>query len=317
MITNSITKAQKKVEENNFAMRKRLLEYDDVMNSQREVVYARRRNALFGDRIQVDIDNMLEDLVTAIVRRNYQMLDADSLQLDCMRALSIAPKIQDGDLGNYREEEVIDLIYDEARAYYIRKRKQLAATTLEGLKNIQATHSQVQLVEINFLEGNRRVRVVVDINKAIASEGEEVPAALEKGIMLGVIDEKWKNHLREMDELRNAVQNAVYEQKDPLLVYKFESYQIFESMLSEINEQVISLIFKAKLDVPDEGQVQKAQNVEVERDDFSRMKAKHDDAETERKRQASNQFTNTNAPESDRPLTRRERREADRGGKRK
>ena len=175
-------------------------------------------------------------------------------------------------IADLSEEGVAQRIYDKAKEYYARKSQILAEATYLGMKNIREKRPEVTLVEITFTDGSKRIRVVVDLDKALETEGKEVMRALEKAVMLGVIDEKWKNHLREMDELRTAAQNAVFEQKDPLLVYKFESFNLFQAMLKEINEQVISLVYKSEIEVPKDN----VQQSKVKRDDFSRMKAKHD-----------------------------------------
>ena len=314
MITKSITNAQKKVEENNFSMRKRLLEYDDVMNSQREVVYRRRRNALFGERMRVDLDNMLYDLCQKISEDHYHSLDVEGIQFTTIRMLSVDPKVTIEDLNNMNEQMVGEKIYDEARKYYKRKTKHLAETTFRGMQNIKKNHPKVSLVEINFTDGSKRVRVTVEMERALETEGMSVAQTLEKSVMLGVIDEKWKNHLREMDELRTSVQMASFEQKDPLVVYKFESYELFQQMLAAINQQVISLVFKAEIEVPKEN-VQQSQG--PKRDDFSKMKARHDDLQKQRAKESKGLSTNSNAGGEDRPLTRRERRAQEAGKKKK
>ncbi|MEM6273394.1 MAG: preprotein translocase subunit SecA [Bacteroidota bacterium] len=319
MITKSISNAQKKVEENNFSMRKRLLEYDDVMNSQREVVYKRRRNALFGERMRVDIDNMLYDLCQKIATDNYPSLDVEGIQLDAIRLLAVDPKVTIEDLNAMNEQDVGEKIYAAARAYYDRKTKDLAESTFIGLQRIKKNNPNVRLVEISFTDGIKRVRVTVELDKALASEGHDVPRTLEKAIMLGIIDEKWKNHLREMDELRTSVQNAVFEQKDPLVVYKFESYELFQQMLAAINEQVITLIFKAEIEQPKEN-VRDARA--PKRDDFSKMRARHEGLEKQRREATKGLATNSNASsgggeEDGRPLSRRERRAREKSGKKR
>ena len=214
MITKSISNAQKKVEENNFSMRKRLLEYDDVMNSQREVIYRRRRNALFGDRIKIDLDNMLFDLCSAITSGFYSQLDHEGLRMECLRLLAMDPQITDQDLGDLNEENVVNKIYTQAKEFYAQKEDFLSRTTMEGLQRIKQNRPEVKLVQIDFNDGSQKFPIVVELDKALENDGMEVPGALEKFVMLKIIDEKWKNHLREMDELRTAVQNAVFEQKD-------------------------------------------------------------------------------------------------------
>ena len=312
MITKSITNAQKKVEENNFSMRKRLLEYDDVMNSQREVIYKRRRHALFGDRMRVDIDNMLYDLCQGIANMHYPLLDTEGMQMDSIRLLAVDPGITMDDLNTMSIEEVAEKIYDQARASYKRKSARVAEVTLNGLKGIKERHANVNRVEIGFTDGIKRVRIVVDLDKSIESNGVEVVKTLEKSVMLSVIDDNWKEHLREMDELRTSVQNAVFEQKDPIVVYKFEAYELFQQMLNKVNEEVISLIFKAGL----EGSQDNVQETrEPKRDDFSKMKTRHEDLERQRAEMTKGVATNTNASEPERPISRRERRANDRSGK--
>lgn len=313
MISKSITNAQKKVEENNFAMRKRLLEYDDVMNSQREVIYRRRRNALYGDRIKVDLDNMLFDLCQAIMERYFDIPDAEGMRLECIRQLSVDPKITEKDLNDLDETEITQIIYDAAKAYYKRKSENLASTLAKGIGNIRKQNPQIERIIIPFSDGSKQLRIIVNAEEALKTEGQAVIDELEKVSTLAIIDDKWKNHLREMDDLRRSVQNAVFEQKDPLLVYKFESFQLFQQALNDINQQVLSLLFKADLHVEERNQNQK---VETKRDDFSRMNAKHGAADEEKKKnmQRERALMNNNAPE--RKLSRRERRAQD-GNKKK
>ena len=314
MISKSISNAQKKVEENNFGMRKRLLEYDDVMNSQREVIYNRRRNALFGDKIKIDLDNMLYDLCDSLTSNYYSMLDAEGLQMECIRLLAVDPGISDTDLGNMNEAQVSDKIYQTAREYYDRKVNGLAESTLGGIKNIKQNHPEVELIQIDFTDGLKPIRVIVEVDKVIETDGQEVPRAFEKFIMLNVIDEKWKDHLREMDDLRQAAQNAVFEQKDPLMVYKFESYELFKSMLLDINTSVISTIFKAGIKGSDS--TRSAREDQIKKDDFSKLKTRHDSLD-DIDRKSQSQLSTNSSEGQDRPLTRRERREQGRTKKRR
>lgn len=315
MITKSITNAQKKVEENNFAMRKRLLEYDDVMNSQREVIYKRRRNALFGDRMRHDLDTMLWDVCSRIVGDFYSQMDPEGLQLEAIRTLSLDPQISANDMHKMQENQLVEKLYDAAVAFYKRKMQELSDITLVGLTNIKERNPQVERVDIMFTDGSRKFRILVDMDSAIESKGEEIPRTLEKSVMLSVIDDKWKNHLREMDELRTSVQNAYLEQKDPLVVYKFEAYELFQQAMLSVNEQVISMIFKAEIDGREQNQ-QRVPEAPVKRDDFSKMKASHETVESQRREAVKN--LSTSAPstqEAERPLSRKERRMQDRNKK--
>ena len=280
MISKSISNAQKKVEENNFAMRKRLLEYDDVMNNQREVVYRRRRNALYGDRIKIDLDNMLYDFCESLVQIHASMTDAESLRDDCLRFLSIDPQVTEKELNDENESVLAEKIFQKAVAYYQRKSALLADTLFKGIERIKKDNPQIEQILIPFSDGSKQLRIIVPVDKALSTEGQAVVDELEKVSTLSVIDDKWKAHLREMDELRTSVQNAVYEQKDPLLVYKFESFELFQQMLNEVNRQVLSLLFKADLHVEEN---QQRKSAEVKRDNFNKLKARHDDAEKEKR----------------------------------
>ncbi|MEM6803586.1 MAG: preprotein translocase subunit SecA, partial [Bacteroidota bacterium] len=274
--------AQKKVEENNFAMRKRLLEYDDVMNNQREVIYKRRRNALYGDRIKIDIDNMLYDFCGSLVNAHSAMTDAEGLRTNTFRFLSVDPEISERELNDEDETVLTERVYEKAAAYYKRKAASLADTLHKGIARIKKDNPQIEQILIPFSDGSKQLRIVVAVDKALETEGRAVVDELEKVATLAIIDDKWKHHLRDMDELRTSVQNAVYEQKDPLLVYKFESFELFQQMLTEVNRLVLSLLFKADLHVGDQQQKQKAA---PQRDDFSKLNAKHGAAAAEKKRQ--------------------------------
>lgn len=317
MITKSIGNAQKKVEENNFAMRKRLLEYDDVMNSQREVIYRRRRNALYGDRIKIDLDNMLYDLCSAITERYFDITDAEGLQMQCIRLLAIDPEISEKDLNDLDEEEIVKRIYEKAKTTYARKTSKLAEAISNGIKNIKRKNPQIERIIIPFSDGSKGLRIIVEVEKAIESKGQAVIDELEKVCTLTVIDDRWKKHLRDMDELRQSVQNAVFEQKDPLLVYKFEAFGLFQQMITNVNQEVLSLIYKADLNVEDQRQ---ARPESSRRDDFSKMSTRHGDADNERKRQMQREraiMNNTSGDRPERKLSRRERRQKDKGKKRR
>ena len=319
MITRSISNAQKKVEENNFAMRKRLLEYDDVMNSQREVVYKRRRNALYGDRIKIDLDNMLYDFCTTLINTHIDMTDADALKMDAIRFLKVDPGISERELNDEKPEKLAERLYQEARAYYDRKNDRLADTLTKGITRIKKDNPQVERILIPFSDGSKRLQIVVDVERALATNGKIVVDELEKVATLAIIDDKWKNHLREMDELRQSVQNAVFEQKDPLLVYKFESYELFQQMLKDTNQQVLSLLFKADLHVEGSNATQQREAA-PRRDDFSKLKTRHSEVEEERRRQQEAErqvMAAASGGQPERKLTRNERRAQERKSKKK
>ena len=318
MISKSISNAQKKVEENNFAMRKRLLEYDDVMNNQREVIYRRRRNALYGDRIKIDLDNMLYDFCESLINRRLDMTDAEGLQMDCIRFLSIDPEISEKELNDESSTKLTERVYTKGVEYYKRKSSYLAETLEKGIQRIKKDNPNIEQILIPFSDGAKQLRIIVPVDKALETKGQAVVDELEKVSTLAVIDDKWKVHLREMDELRTSVQGAVYEQKDPLLVYKFESFQLFQQMLNDVNQQVLSLLFKADLHVEERQQSQRAQ---VERNDFSNLKTRHDDVEKERQRRMeAERKVMAAAGGGDQPqrkLSRAERRAQERRNKKK
>jgi preprotein translocase subunit SecA len=320
MITKSISNAQRKVEENNFAMRKRLLEYDDVMNAQREVIYRRRHNALYGDRIKVDLDNMLADFCATLIATHVDMTDADALRMDAIRFLSVDPGITEKDLNDHDEKELADRLYQAARSFYDRKSEALAETLFHGIGRIHQDKPNVERILIPISDGAKQLQIIVNVEQALESKGQVVIDELEKVSTLAVIDDKWKEHLREMDELRQSAQNAVFEQKDPLLVYKFEAFQLFQQMLTSVNQEVLTLIFKADLNVGEQPAKRKA---EPSRDDFSKLKTRHSDLEqAERKRKEDEHKVMAAAGGGDdegpqRKLSRTERRAQERKGKKK
>lgn len=315
MISKSISNAQKKVEENNFAMRKRLLEYDDVMNSQREVIYTRRKNALYGDRIKIDLDNMLYDFCENLVERHIDMTDANSLQMESFRYLSVDPGITERDLNDLPNEELVNKVYNAAKAYYRRKSDLLAESLANGIRRHKKENPQMERILIPFSDGSKKLQVIVPVEESIDSDGKLIIDELEKVSTLALIDDKWKHHLRDMDELRQSVQNAVFEQKDPLLVYKFEAFELFQQALNDINQQVLSVIFKADLHVENSRQTQ---DTDQKRNDFSGLKTRHDEAEKARQRQLADDRQRMSTGGGDQPeqkTSRRQRRAQ--GGKKK
>jgi len=253
MITKSIENAQKKVEENNFAIRKRLLEYDDVMNKQREVIYGRRRNALFGDRMALDLDHMLRDMCASIVEKYAPHSDAEGLQFDCLRYLSIDPEFSHHDFDRIKVPEMTELIYQKARDYYYEKVLFISRTLFENISKAYEENPDISLVGVNLTDGHRTIPVMVDVKKLLETEGKEVMTQLERSMILQTIDDKWKNHLQAMDDLKQEVNMATIEQKDPLLIYKFEAFNMFQRFLDDINQSVIYFLWKADLAESEEG----------------------------------------------------------------
>lgn len=256
MITNSIERAQKKVEENNFGIRKRLLEYDDVMNSQRTVIYARRKNALFGDRLDVDMSNMIFDVAEDIVTEYKEQSNYEGFKLEVIKNFSTDSQISDKEFAGSNIHTLTDKLFDEVTSFYNRKSETISEQAMPVLQQVFAERGeQIEQIVVPFTDGMRAIQVPVLLKKAIENNGREITKAFEKTIILALIDDSWKEHLREMDELKQSVQNAVYEQKDPLVIYKMEAFNLFKSMLSVVNKEVVSFLFKGGIPIqpsPDE-----------------------------------------------------------------
>ena len=264
MMTKSIERAQKKVEENNFGVRKRLLEYDDVMNAQREVVYKRRRHALHGERLKVDIANMLYDTSENIVRHNKNNNDFKNFEFDLIRYFAITSPISESEFERMSDSEITGKIYKVAFAYYSEKTERTAREAMPIIKNVyEDVSNEFERIVVPFTDGIKSLNVVTDLKKAYETAGVQLVADFEKNITLAIVDEAWKKHLRKMDELKQSVQLAVHEQKDPLLIYKFEAYNLFSSMLDGVNKEVISFLFKGDLPQQTATPVQEAKKVKV------------------------------------------------------
>ncbi len=259
MITKSIERAQKKVEENNFGIRKRLLEYDDVMNSQREVIYRKRRHALYGERLAVDISNMLYDVCESIVTSHYEDRDYEGYTLSLLKTLATEPGIKADEFLSANPQKTTEELFDRVYASYRIKCEHLAERAYPVIKDVFENHPRYENIAIPITDGLKSMQVVANLKKAYLDKGREIILSVEKGVTLGVIDDAWKDHLREMDELRNSVQNATYEQKDPLLIYKFESFELFKTLIQKVNRDITSFIIKANLPVHEPSQVKEAQ----------------------------------------------------------
>lgn len=270
MITKSIERAQKKVEENNFGIRKRLLEYDDVMNSQREVIYKRRQHALDGDRLTFDLNNMFYDLCEEVVSTHHAVEDYENFKLDTILHMAVDTEITEEQFKDLDAEALAAHLFDEVMDAYRRKGEliiQMVMPTLENLKT-RDDHSYERIV-IPFTDGVKTINAVVNIEDSFASGGKDIMKTVEKNITLALMDNAWKEHLRQMDDLKQSVQLAVHEQKDPLLIYKFEAFGLFKSLLSEISKDVTSFLFKGTVPIQNPEQVRQAQE---NQSDFSRMK---------------------------------------------
>ncbi|NGY38174.1 preprotein translocase subunit SecA [Flavobacterium sp. XN-5] len=262
MMTKSIERAQKKVEENNFGVRKRLLEYDDVMNAQREVVYKRRRHALFGERLKLDIANMLYDTCELIIQSAKAENSFKNFEFDLIRYFSITSPVSESDFSRLTEIELTGKVYKEALKYYQEKTERSAREAFPIIKNVyEDKNSQFERIVVPFTDGVKSLNVVTDLKKAYDTEGKQLIADFEKNITLSIVDEAWKKHLRKMDELKQSVQLAVHEQKDPLLIYKFEAFNLFNAMLNGVNKEVISFLFKGDLPQQSAPEIQEAREV--------------------------------------------------------
>ncbi|THD65786.1 preprotein translocase subunit SecA [Robertkochia marina] len=262
MMTKSIERAQKKVEENNFGIRKRLLEYDDVMNAQREVVYKRRKHALQGDRLKLDIANMIFDTCEAIAEYNKEANDFKNFEFELIKHFSITSPISEEEFKTFTYMEIASKIYKAAYTYYEDKMKRNAETAYPVIKNVYENQSdRFQRIVVPFTDGVKTLKVVTDLKEAYESEGKKLVTDFEKNITLAIIDDSWKTHLRKMDELKQSVQLAVHEQKDPLLIYKFEAFELFKAMIDKVNREVVSFLFKGELPTEDTSNIQEAREV--------------------------------------------------------
>lgn len=259
MVTKSIERAQKKVEENNFGIRKRLLEYDDVMNSQREVIYKRRRHALFGERLQLDISNMIYDTVEQVVDVYQDAKDYDGFTLELYRILGVEAPFTREDFEKAGKPELTNLLFDAANEHYAARNVRIAQTAFNVIKDVYEQQAQqYQNIVVPFTDGNKVLQVVTNLEKAYQTQCSQLTRDFEKNITLAIMDDAWKEHLRDLDDLRQYVQGAVYEQKDPLLIYKFESFQLFRSMVDRVNREILSFLFRAQLPSEAPGNVRQA-----------------------------------------------------------
>jgi preprotein translocase subunit SecA len=248
MITKSIERAQKKVEENNFGIRKRLLEYDDVMNKQRDVIYKRRRNALSGERLALDVANMIYEVSESIVNYSKSSGDFKEFEFEIIKNFTMESPVSEEEFRKSSNPDLIQKVYEHATADYKIKQQTLAEQLFPVIQNVFINQGdRFKNILIPITDGIKELGVVADLKLAYESKGQTLSKEIEKGITLAIIDENWKEHLREMDELRKSVQNATYEQKDPLVIYKQESFNLFAQMIDKINKEVVSFLYKGEL----------------------------------------------------------------------
>ena len=271
MISKSIERAQKKVEENNFGVRKRLLEYDDVMNSQREFVYKRRRHALDGKRLQIDIANMIYDTCDAVVRQNKATNNFQNFEFELIRFSAMTSPFSEEEFAKLPEQEIIDKLYKIVSEHYKQDADRNASNAYPVIKNVfENEGDRYERIVVPFTDGTKTLQVVTNLKEAYETEGKSLVNDFEKNITLAIIDENWKDHLRKMDELKQTVQNATYEQKDPLLIYKFEAFELFQATIDKVNKEVLSFLFKGKLPAQDANQVSEAREQQAEQLDYSK-----------------------------------------------
>ena len=278
MITKSIERAQKKVEENNFGIRKRLLEYDDVMNIQREAIYKKRANALHGERLSVDLNNMFITLVENLVYNHKEAGDVDSFKTDSLGILGLDPKIDGADFNESNPDTIVDTVLEQFHEMYSRKADQIATLLLPEIKNVYENKGdQYKRILIPFTDGRANPRpITANIEEAVNTKGKSIFRDIEKAVTLAIIDERWKEHLRSMDELKESSQAASFEQKDPLVVYKMEAFNLFESFILQSNEEVTSYLSKGTLIFSDGRTLEQ---VHEQRTDMSKMSASKSDAD--------------------------------------
>ena len=257
MITKSIERAQRKVEENNFGIRKRLLEYDDVMNNQRTVIYNKRRNALYGDRLSIDISNMFYDTCETIYEQAYAQKDYDYFNMEILRIFGMEMPFSEKELFDGRKSGIVEKIYEQIYSSYKDRMARLAELAYPFIKNVYE-NTRYENVAFPITDGKKTLNIVAPVKKSYENKGREIGLAIEKNITLAIIDNEWKDHLRELDDLKQSVQNATYEQKDPLLIYKFESFNLFEKMLLNINREISSFLSRASLPISQDENVREA-----------------------------------------------------------
>ncbi|MEZ4856646.1 MAG: preprotein translocase subunit SecA [Gelidibacter sp.] len=277
MISKSIERAQKKVEENNFGVRKRLLEYDDVMNAQREVVYKRRRHALHGERLRVDLANMIYDTSESISETNKNANDFKNFEFELIRYFSMSSPITEAEFSKLSAMDIAGKVYKAAFKHYKEKMQRNADMAFPVIKNVYETQrDKFKRIVVPFTDGVKNLQVVTDLEKAYETQGKQLINDFEKNITLAIVDDAWKTHLRKMDELKQSVQLAVHEQKDPLLIYKFEAFELFKSMIDSVNKDVISFLFKGELPTETQNTIQEAkarkqEKLQTQKDEIPNM----------------------------------------------
>ncbi|MBQ1253718.1 MAG: SEC-C domain-containing protein [Alistipes sp.] len=245
-MTNAIERAQKKVEENHFGVRKRLLEYDDVMNSQREVIYTRRRHALYGEQIEIDLNNIMYDYAESFVKM-HEGVDYESASYDLIREVALKPSFDEATYNSAKPAQLVELIVEDMRTLFARRQKAVADTVRNTMEVVYKDNKEQmdRIMHFPITDGHLGFHVPVELQRCKDTDGAEIYKSFSKIVLFTTIDDAWREHLREMDELRQSVQNATYEQKDPLLIYKLESYELFAKMLEKVNRESLAILNKS------------------------------------------------------------------------
>jgi preprotein translocase subunit SecA len=281
MVTKSIERAQKKVEENNFGIRKRLLEYDDVMNTQRNVVYKKRNHALFGDRLALDLDNAFYIVAEGVINSFREQDDYEGFKMATIVNFGIDTQIEEDEFVKSDIGKLAEKLYQEATNNYEAKLAELRRQALPAFQNIRATQgSHVENVVVPFTDGKKRINVLANLNKTLQTEGRELSNAVERQITLGIIDDAWKEHLRDMDDLKQSVQTAYLEQKDPLVIYKVEAFELFRRMDSDVNRDIISFLCHSGIQQSSQQQQAQIREGREQKTDMSRMRVRKDEMAT-------------------------------------
>jgi preprotein translocase subunit SecA len=275
MISKSIERAQKKVEENNFGIRKRLLEYDDVMNKQRTVVYGKRNHALFGERLALDLDNAFYSVAEGLVNSFKESNDHEGFKLAAIMNFGIDTAITPEELDKGNIQTIADKLYYEAKNNYTRKVAAIAEQTLPSIQDIRK-NTQFINVQVPFTDGRKAIQALANIDKTIETNGRELMGALERSITLALIDDAWKEHLRSMDDLRHSVQTAGYEQKDPLVIYKIEAFNAFKQMDDNVNKDIVSFLCHAGIPTEQTNAARMKEGRE-EKTDMSKMRQRKEE----------------------------------------
>lgn len=280
MITKSIERAQKKVEENNFGIRKRLLEYDDVMNKQRSAIYTRRNHALSGERLALDVDNAFYSVAESLIPSFQEQNDYEGFKLACILHFGIDTQIAADNFAKADVNMLAEQLYTEAKNSYLQKMENIKKEAIPVFQNIMISQGRgIENVFVPFTDSKKALQVLANLNKTIDTKGQELVQALERTVTLAFIDDAWKDHLRSMDDLRTSVQNATYEQKDPLVIYKVEAFNLFAQLNNEINKSIVSFLCHASIHAGQQGQAQIREG-RAEKTDMSKMKQRKEEMQT-------------------------------------